>query len=92
MQWKESTNRVIDKKQQLEIMLNESLKLEQINSDFLNRIADMEKKVQGLPEPSFGKDTLRKQKTEYKVYPELPFSFKKYSFQLLFFLRKHEAN
>lgn len=66
-QWKESTNKVIDKKNQLETMLNESSKLEQINSDFLNRISDMESKVECLPEPSFGKDTLRKQKTEYKV-------------------------
>jgi hypothetical protein len=48
-------------------MLNESRKLELINNDFLEKISEMEHKVECLPEPSLGKDTLRKQKTEYKV-------------------------
>jgi hypothetical protein len=58
---------VIERKKLLESMFNECQKLESINTEFMNRIIEIEQKVDGLPELTFGKDTLRKQKTEYKV-------------------------
>lgn len=48
-------------------MLNECRKLEQINNEFANRIQEIEQKVESLPNLSFGKDTLKRQKSEYKV-------------------------
>lgn len=66
-QWEASKIKVVDKKHQLETMMEESRKLEEVNSDFLSKIEDMEKKIGNLPEPSVGKDTLKKQKTEFKV-------------------------
>ncbi len=48
-------------------MLDESRKLEEVNNDFLGKIVDMENKIDNLPEQSLGRETLRKQKTEFKV-------------------------
>ena len=45
VQWRESTNKVIDKKNQLEIMLTESRKLELINNDFLEKIPISNKRI-----------------------------------------------
>ena len=59
--------KVIDKKHQFTTMLDESRKLEEVNSDFLGKIVDMESKIENLPEQSVGKDTLKKQKIEFKV-------------------------
>lgn len=59
--------KVLDKKHQFNTMLDESRKLEEVNSDFLSKIVDMEQKIDSLPEQSCGKDTLRKQKIEFKV-------------------------
>lgn len=59
--------RVADKKQEFTTMLNESRKLEEVNSDFLSKIVDMEDKIENLPERAAGKDTLKKQKIEFKV-------------------------
>lgn len=59
--------RVADKKQEFTTMLNESRKLEEVNSDFLSKIVDMEDKIESLPERGAGKDTLKKQKIEFKV-------------------------
>lgn len=59
--------KVADKKHQFETMLEESQKLEEVNNDFLGKIEDMEKKIENLPEKGVGKDTLKKQKTEFKV-------------------------
>ena len=59
--------KVINKKQQFTTMLDESRKLEEVNSDFLSKIVDMEDKIENLPERGMGKDTLKKQKIEFKV-------------------------
>ena len=59
--------KVADKKELFTTMLNESRKLEEVNSDFLGKIVDMEDKIEALPERGAGKDTLKKQKTEFKV-------------------------
>jgi len=59
--------KVIDKKHQFTTMLDESRKLEEVNNDFLGKIVDMENKIDNLPEQSLGRETLRKQKTEFKV-------------------------
>ena len=48
-------------------MLKECQTLDQINMDFIERINEIEQKVDSFPELTFGKDTLKKQKTEYKV-------------------------
>ncbi len=48
-------------------MLDDSRKLEQVNNDFLSKMKDMEEKIIDLPEPSVGKETLKKQKIEFKV-------------------------
>ena len=57
---------MIEKKRQFEEMLSDCRRLDQINNDFLNRIVEMEQKVETLPDLTYGKDTLKKQKTEYK--------------------------
>lgn len=67
-QWEKSIINVTERKDQLETMLNECQTLEQINMDFMERINEIEQKVDSFPELTFGKDTLKKQKTEYKVY------------------------
>lgn len=86
IQWKESTDKVIDRKHSLEAMLNECKKLEQINNEFSNRIYEVEKKVDTFPIlPSFGKDTLKRQRIEYKV---LFFNEK----NLMFFSKKNSFN
>lgn len=51
----------------LETMLDDSRHLDKLNSEFSDRVGEIEQKMQGLPEPSLGKDTLKRQKTEYKV-------------------------
>jgi hypothetical protein len=66
-QWSESTQKVIEKKMRLETMLDDSRHLDKLNSEFSDRVGEIEQKMQGLPEPSLGKDTLKRQKTEYKV-------------------------
>jgi hypothetical protein len=48
-------------------MLEECRNLDKFNNDFADRISEIEEKIHGLPEPSLGKDTLKRQKTEYKV-------------------------
>ena len=60
--------KVIDKKHEFKTMLEESRKLDEVNSDFLSKIADMEEKIESLPERGVGKDTLKKQNLEFKVY------------------------
>ena len=67
IQWQENTEKVLDKKAQLETMLEDSRILEQVNSDFLSKIVEMELKIGNLPEPSVGKETLKKQRIEFKV-------------------------
>jgi len=66
-QWEESTMKVIEKKNQFTTMADESRKLKEVNNDFLGKIIEMEKKIDNLPEQSSGKETLRKQKIEFKV-------------------------
>ena len=66
-QWSESTQKVTEKKTRLEAMLDECRHLDKLNSEFSDRVYEIEQKMQGLPEPSLGKDTLKRQKTEYKV-------------------------
>lgn len=65
-QWKESTRKVIDRKDILETMLNECRKLEQINYEFTNRITEMEEKIQNLTPIGNAVDNLKLQKSEYK--------------------------
>ncbi len=66
-EWKESTQRVIEQKKQMEEMLMESKQLNELNDDFNNRLNEMESKLNLLVDISYmGKDTLRKQKFEYK--------------------------
>jgi hypothetical protein len=48
-------------------MLEECRHLDRLNTEFSDRVNEIEQKMQGLPEPSLGKDTLKRQKTEYKV-------------------------
>ncbi len=59
--------KVIEKKNQFTTMADESRKLKEVNNDFLGKIIEMEKKIDNLPEQSSGKETLRKQKIEFKV-------------------------
>ena len=66
-QWEESTMKVIEKNHQFTTMLDESRKLKEVNNDFLGKIVEMENKIDNLPEQSSGKETLRKQKIEFKV-------------------------
>jgi len=66
-QWEESTMKVIEKKHQFTTMVDESRKLKEVNNDFLGKIIEMENKIDNLPEQSSGKETLRKQKIEFKV-------------------------
>lgn len=66
-QWQDSTKRVSDRKSQLESMFNECIKLNEVNDEFMTKIIEMEQKVECLPELAFGKDTLKKQKTDFKV-------------------------
>ncbi len=65
-QWGDCLKKLDDRKNQLETMLIECRKLEQINNEFSNRIVDMENKVQSLPDITFGQDTLKRQKNQYK--------------------------
>lgn len=64
--WNEKTLKVKERKNQLECMLNECHKLDQINFEFINRIQEMENKVMNLPPLGSGYDTLKQQKIEYK--------------------------
>lgn len=41
--------------------------LNSVYDEFLTKISGMEQKVDSLPELAIGKDTLKKQKTDYKV-------------------------
>lgn len=66
-EWKESTQRVIEQKRQLEEMLKESEQLNELNESFNHRLNEMDSKLSHLVDIGFmGKDTLRKQKFEYK--------------------------
>jgi F0F1-type ATP synthase gamma subunit len=47
-------------------MLKECHKLDEINAEFSTNITDMEQKIDGLQAISFSKDTLKRQKVEYK--------------------------
>lgn len=65
-QWVDCLKKLTERKNQLETMLIECRKLEQINNEFTNRINEMENKVQALPDITFGQDTLKRQKSQYK--------------------------
>ena len=55
------------RRSQLQTMHDECKNVEEMSNEFANRMSDIEQKVEALPEVSFGSDTLKKQKSEYKV-------------------------
>lgn len=60
-------DKVCHRKQNLESMVAECKHLNSTYDEFLTKISVMEQKVESLPELAIGKDTLKRQKTDYKV-------------------------
>lgn len=75
-EWMETLNKLSERKQHLESMQDEYKNLSNAYEEFLNKINNMEQKVESLPELSFGKDTLKRQKTDYKVEINTLFSLR----------------
>lgn len=66
-QWKESQDKVSNRKQHLESMLAECKHLSSVYDELMSKIGGMEQRVESLPELAIGKDTLKRQKTDYKI-------------------------
>jgi hypothetical protein len=58
---------VLARRNQLQAMLEECNGAEEAANNFTARINEIEKKMDNLPDVSFGTDTLKRQKSEYKV-------------------------
>ncbi len=70
-------------------MQDECRRIDHLNQQFLDRIVEMEERVQSLPElnSSFGQDTLKKQKSQYKASHNSPIeSWHVFTFNANFFI------
>lgn len=67
LQWNERLDKVNDRKQHLESMLTDCTNLNGSYEEFLAKISAMEEKVERLPDLAVGKETLKRQKTDYKI-------------------------